>query len=40
MGGSARVLSHNQITKIVMDSESDEENSACEETEEQPGPSS
>jgi hypothetical protein len=35
----ARVLSQNQITEIVMDSESDEENYACEEIdEEQPGP--
>ena len=37
----ARVLSQNHITEIVMDSESDEENYACEEIdEEQPGPSS
>jgi hypothetical protein len=37
----ARVLSHNQITEIVMVSESDEENYACEDIdEEQPGPSS
>jgi len=36
-----RVLSQNQITEIVMDSESDEENYECEEIdEEQPGPSS
>ena len=37
----ARVLSQNEVTEIVMDSESDEENYACEEIdEEQPGPSS
>jgi len=37
----ARVLCQNEITEIVMDSESDEENYACEEMdEEQPGPSS
>jgi hypothetical protein len=37
----AHVLSHNQITEIVMDSESDEENYACEDIDkEQSGPSS
>jgi hypothetical protein len=36
-----RVLTENEITEIVMDSESEEENCACEEMDdEQPGPSS
>ena len=36
-----RVLFQDQVTEIIMDSESDEENYACEEIdEEQPGPSS
>ena len=36
-----RVLFQDQITEIIMDSESDEENYACEEIDvEQPGPSS
>jgi hypothetical protein len=35
------VLSHNQITEIVKDSESDNDNYACEDIDkEQPGPSS
>jgi hypothetical protein len=36
----ASLLSRNQITEIKMDSESDEDNYACEEIDEQPGPSS